>query len=87
MMSCRVNCLDCGCEVLWHDNLTDPPFADHVSGGVDCLRTQLAQAKEEIERLRHAGELLLMCSLPNDVSGVAMIEEARAIIRGEEPKP
>ena len=42
-MSCRVNCLDCGCEVLWHDNLTDPPFADHVSGGVDCLRNQLAQ--------------------------------------------
>ena len=47
------------------------------------LTNQLAQAKEESERMRHAGELLLMCSLPNDVSGVAMINEARAIIRGE----
>ena len=82
-----MKCLDCGAEIeeLFLAN-TGKSVMSHTIDGERCLRNQLAKAKEEIERLRHAGELLLMCSLPNDVSGVAMINEARAIIRGEEPK-
>ena len=77
-MSCRVNCLDCGCEVLWHDNLTDPPFADHVSGGVDCLRTQLAQAKEEITDHENAWNKVALClGLPADPSAMKVIEEIK----------
>ena len=77
-MSCRVNCLDCGCEVLWHDNLTDPPFADHVSGGIDCLRNQLAQAKEEITDHENAwNKVALYLGLPADPSAMKVIEEIK----------
>ena len=85
-MSCRVNCLDCGCEVLWHDNLTDRPFADHVSGGVDCLRNQLAQKDAENERLK--GALFDVRSLTIRKEGLQHIAErvVHVLLPYDEPK-